>query len=213
MSKTLLIGLLGVMLAGCTRRLTSAEQEYHAVLNRQATARGQGEAKEDVKESEQASLRDLGTPRPGQSLIVMTGPLSQPYETLGEVRADTTGILLSTAGLRDALSRSQFSAPVRDNAPKLSYAQMDELLRMVARQRYGDKVGAVINVTYRTAPGGDVFASGLAVRLMSARPLPVVIPVSKMLEDRLKELRRLREQGLLTPEEYKAKREKLRAEF
>ena len=219
MSKALLVGFLGIWLAGCysTQDHTGS---YREALHRQATVTN---VAIETKPSEgraqpppaKVPSQDLGVPQPTQSLVVTTGSLSQSYEALGEVRANTTDVLLSTADLRDALFRSRLSVTVQGKSLKLSYPQMDERLRTKAQAQYGTRVNAVINVTYRTDPDGDVYAFGLAVHFTEPQPTPLAapVPIGKILEGRLKELRRLREQNLITPEEYDDKRSELLEEF
>lgn len=144
--------------------------------------------------------------RKRRGIIVTAGPLTQPYEVLGEVHADTTDLFLTTSFLRDSLFRSPFSVAVQGASPKLSYSQMDERLRNKAVELYGTRVDAVINVTYRTDPDGHVFADGLAVRFT---PQPPSFAPVRSAEESLKELRGLLDQGLITQEEYERKREEI----
>ena len=149
----------------------------------------------------QQSVR-ASTSHPSE-VIVTTGSLSQQYQVLGTVEADTTDIGLSTSALYDVLFRPKIARAIQGSSPKLSTPQMDERLRSAARQKYGSKADAVINVTYRTNYDGDVFASGLAVHFVEPAPQ------ASILEQKLTELKSLREKNLITPEEYYEKRGKL----
>lgn len=146
---------------------------------------------------------------PPSKVIITTGSLSQQYETLGTVEANTTDIGLSTSDLYDVLFRPKIARAIQGSSPKLSTSQMDERLRSAARQKYGGKADAVINVTYRTNYDGDVFASGLAVHFTESQPTPAATTQGPNLEQKLTELKSLREKGLVTPDEYYEKRGKL----
>ena len=78
-----------------------------------------------------------------------------------------------------------------------------------AWKQYGSKVDAVINVTYRTEHDGNVFASGLAVHFVEQQSPPpsTAAPLIRSTEERLQELRELRDKGLITPQEYDQKRQ------
>jgi hypothetical protein len=90
---------------------------------------------------------------------------------------------------------------------------MNKKLKDEARTRYGSAVSAVINVSYRTDPDGDIYASGLAVRFVEPQAPQAVSPSSPTLEQKLTELKSLREKGLITSEEYYEKRSELLKEF
>lgn len=97
-------------------------------------------------------------------VIVTTGPLGQPYRALGEVHVNT-GMINVGSLLNDALFRSQFERAVSGPTPTAHANTLNQMLREAAVRQYGKRVDAVVNVTYRTDPDGDVFASGLAVEL------------------------------------------------
>jgi len=144
-------------------------------------------------------------------VIVTGGPLSQPYEALGEVHVDTRGMLNFGSALNDALFRSPLAVAVGGRTPVAHTEQMNKFLKEKAREQYGSKVDAVINVTYQTDHDGDVYASGLAVHFTEPQPTsaPTQTTTTKTLEERLRELRDLREKNLITPEEYYEKRSEL----
>lgn len=100
---------------------------------------------------------------PSSAIIVTAGPISQPYEALGEVHVSTVGMVNLGSHMRDALFRSPFSVATAGATPTASIETMHKMLKEQARVQYGSKVDAVINVTYYTEPDGDVFASGLVV--------------------------------------------------
>lgn len=138
-------------------------------------------------------------------ILVTTGPLSQPYEALGSVHADTVGGVNFGAALNDAFFRSPLAASIQAS-PKASTEEMNRMLREKAREQYGGRVDAVINVTYRTEPRGNVFADGLAVHFTPQPPPPASAPPVRSTEERLKEIRGLLDQGLITQGEYERKR-------
>ncbi len=69
----------------------------------------------------------------------------------------------------------------------------------------------VLSHSPNTDHDGDVFASGLAVHFIEQKPpqMQQAAPPERHLEDRLKELRDLREKGLISTEEYNQKRQEL----
>lgn len=52
---------------------------------------------------------------------------------------------------------------------KATPAEINRLLQLQALDQYGDKVDAVINVTYDSNPRNDVFGTGLAVHFVEGR--------------------------------------------
>lgn len=145
-------------------------------------------------------------------IIVTTGTLSQPYTPLGEVHVSTVGEVYLGSLLNDTLFRSKFSRAVQAT-PATNTATMNEKLKVEAQKRYGSAARAVINVSYRTDPDGDIYASGLAVRFVEPQVPQAVSPSSPTLEQKLTELKSLREKGLITSEEYYEKRSELLKEF
>jgi hypothetical protein len=115
------------------------------------------------------------------------------------------------SALNDALFRSPLAVAIGGRTPVAHTEQMNEFLKEKAQERYGNKVDAIINATYNTDHDGDVFASGLAVHFVeqkSSEPQRTA-PPDRRLEDRLKELKDLREKGLISAEEYNKKRQEL----
>jgi hypothetical protein len=87
---------------------------------------------------------------------------------------------------------------------------MNKILRAKARQQFGNKADAIVNVVYRNDPDGNVYASGLAVHFTEPQPPPTQATAKgPSLEERLKELKDLREKNLITSEEYYEKRNEL----
>jgi hypothetical protein len=145
------------------------------------------------------------------AIIVTAGAISQPYEVLGEVNVNTRGMINLGSVLNDALFRSPLAVAAGGRTPVAHTEQMNKILKEKAREQYGHKVDAIINTTYKTDHDGDVFASGLAVHFVEQKsPEPQqAAPPERRLEDRLKELRDLREKGLISPEDYYQKRQEL----
>jgi hypothetical protein len=144
-------------------------------------------------------------------IIVTAGPLSQPYTALGEVNVNTKGMVNLGSILNDTLFRSPLQRAIQGPTPTAHTETINKMLREKAREQYGNQVDAVVNVVYHTDPDGDVFASGLAVHFMEPQATPALTPTTttRSLEERLKELRDLREKNLITPEEYYDKRSEL----
>ena len=220
MGKALIVGLLGAFLIGCASN--PIRTQYDSTLNREVAQVGGvvGYTTTPEEYARATQWVDHGRAIPGPthnsalSIVVTTGALSRQYETLGTVEVDTMDIGLSTSDLQDALFRSKLSIAVQGHSPKLSTSQMDDRLKIKARQQYGNKADAVINVNYRTSYYGDVFASGLAVHFIEMpSPATPVAVVGPSLEDRLEELKDLREKNLITPEEYYEKRNQMLKEF
>ncbi len=135
------------------------------------------------------------------TVIVTAGDLSsQPYEVLGEVQIDTTEESSGTAVVKDALLRGWLVAAI-DPSLKGDTAEMYEALRTVALTQYGSKVDAIINVNVSEVDR-DVFVRGIAVHFID-RDAPAK---PRTIEERLAELDRLAGSGMITPEEYKARR-------
>src|SRR6266404_1279758 len=151
-------------------------------------------------------------------VIVTTGPISQQYEVLGSVHADTSGMVNIGSVLTDTLFRSRLATQIQAT-PTANNAQMNDLLRRNGIAIYGVKLGAIINVVYRVEPSGDVAADGLAVALShtDAAPAGNAVPAAARREsnekapvdDRLNHLKSLVDQGLIDKEEYKRRRARI----
>lgn len=167
---------------------------------------------QDAKER-MAALREppqsvrASTSHPSE-VVVTTGPLSQPYEALGEVHVNTVGEIYLGSLLNDTLFRSPLARSIQAT-PATNTVTMNEKLRQEARSHYGGRVDAVVNVSYRTDPDGDMFASGLAVHFIEPQPASALTAPAPTLEQKLTELKSLREKNLITPEEYYEKRSEL----
>ncbi|MFI5366942.1 MAG: tetratricopeptide repeat protein [Candidatus Binatia bacterium] len=155
---------------------------------------------------EAASAREALT---GVQIVVTAGSLSQPYKALGPVHFDTVGKVNVGSVLVDALTRSRLAADVQAT-PKARCDQLNELLKAQAFQMYGNRVDAIINVTCRNDPSGDVFADGLAVAFTSPA---ASVPSARTGEQRLKELQDLLDKGLINREEYERKRAEILREL
>lgn len=174
---------------------------------------------EPLKTNIRAYLAGLPFPEPPVSavvkapdtILVTAGPLSQSYEVLGEVHVNTRGMINLGSALNDALFRSPLAVAAGGRTPVAHTEQMNKFLKEKAREQYGGKVDAIINTTYNTDHDGDVFASGLAVHFVEQKPPQMQQAASpeRHLEDRLKELKDLREKGLISAEEYNQKRQEL----
>lgn len=150
----------------------------------------------------QSSARTTGKTA---AIIVTSGPLSQPYEVLGSVHADTIGVINMGAVFYDAIARSPLARAIQ-RTPTKTTEGMNHMLRDKAQQQYGSRVDAVINVTYSTKSNGTVFADGIAVHFTSPSPSPAPAASTRSAEERLKEIRGLLDQGLITQGEYERKR-------
>ena len=144
-----------------------------------------------------------------EHVFVTTGPLSQPYEALGEVHINTLGMLNFGSLLNDALFRSPLAVAAGGRTAVANEEQMNAFLREQASRQYGARVDAIINASYRADHDGNVFASGLAVRFLDPQPAPTPVAASPTLEQKLVELKSLREKNLITPDEYYDKRSEL----
>ena len=88
-------------------------------------------------------------------------------------------------------------------------ATAEEMRQREEAQKNGSQVSAVINVNYQTRPDGEVFANGLAVHFPEPPSPPAPVAPAPSLEQKLIELKSLREKNLITPEEYHEKRSEL----
>ncbi len=141
-------------------------------------------------------------------VIVTTGSLTQPYDVLGNVHADTVGMVNLGSVLTDALFRSRLATSIQAT-PTANNEQMNQLLRERAVAAWGSKVSAVINVNYRVEPSGEVAADGLAVTFRPNADVPRTSDVPSKpdnAEERLERLKFLLQQGLITRDEYARRR-------
>jgi len=138
------------------------------------------------------------------TVIVTQGDISRPYEVLGEVQIDTTGESTSGAVAKDVLLNGALFAAIRPE-PKGDSAAMLEQLKTAALAKYGAHVDAVINANVSEV-GRDVFVRGLAVHFVDHATGAAPTASVRSISERLGELDRLGASGMLTPEEYKARR-------
>jgi hypothetical protein len=141
------------------------------------------------------------------AVVVTSGGLSRPYTVLGQVHADTLGTSNIGSALTDAFLRSPLAADIQAT-PKATVAQMNERVKRVATEEWGQAVDAVINVTYQTDPNGNLYADGVAVQFVVVPPPspPELAPSPKGAEERLEALKHLFQKGLISKSEYDAKR-------
>src|SRR5438128_1428540 len=108
MGKAILVGVLGCFLSGCV----ASSAPYTTVTPAAAYSDGKPststgymltpeEYERRIQETAESKPPSWLTSRGQASAIVTTGSLSQPYEALGTVEADTTDIGLSTSDLYD----------------------------------------------------------------------------------------------------------------
>ena len=135
-------------------------------------------------------------------VLITTGDLNRSYEILGEVSLDTTGE--GSNVMQDVVLHGAILAAVRP-APKGDAAAMLEQLKAAALAKYGAKVDAVINAKTETI-GRDVYARGVAVHFSNGETTAKPAIEARSVDERLRELDRLGANGLLTPEEYRARR-------
>lgn len=141
-------------------------------------------------------LHDNAFVKRAAPIVVTAGPLQRPYRELGTVEIGKSGFDVTRgytidSGVGVAISRAErrFS--------KATPSEVDALLRVQALRLYGDKVNAVINVTYQSNPSNDVFGTGLAVQFTGS---------TGSVDARLREIGRLRDEGLIDGKEYDQKR-------
>lgn len=152
-------------------------------------------------ETQRANLcADYATQAAPATVIVTAGDLSRPYDILGEVQIDTTEESSGGAVFKDAFLRGAIAADIRPTL-KGDTAEMYEALRSVALAQHGAKVDAIINVNVSEVDH-DVFVRGVAVHFVERETQAKKRTVS----DRLDELDRLGRSGMITPEEYRARR-------
>ena len=112
------------------------------------------------------------------------------------------------AGLEDRnpLFRSPLSVAAAGATPDLSREGMNNQLRQTARKKYGNRVDAIVNVTYDTRPDGNTFGSGLAVRFLAP---DMDKRQQKTVKERMQELQSIYDQSLINDAEFDAKRKDL----
>jgi hypothetical protein len=150
------------------------------------------------EQSEPSRTRELA---PTAEIIVTNGPISTPYEILGPVQVD----------------ESDFEEA--EIEPTL--ANLDRLLRLKALKLYGKRVDAIINVgdqlsgqglSYSFLRGlhdrpGVPFARGLAVEFIQGATRDGTESThTPTAAERLRVLKGLLDDGLISPEEYERKR-------
>ena len=151
---------------------------------------------------------------PVERILVTTGTLGRPYEVLGEVSYNTRETINIASIFTDTVFRFPLSVAAAGKTAELSRGSMQDRLRQVARQDYGNEVDAVLNMTYDVDQEGEAYGSGLAVRFVEqsptpAGPSPVPAAQNRTIHDRLEELKRICEQELITEADCEAKRKSL----
>ena len=152
----------------------------------------------------------------GKDIIVTAGPISQTYEALGEVKANTADPVVQTKVGREMVARHGVFSGQKIREAYTSPETLNKLLREQALTKYGSRVDAVVNVAYSPDGRGFMSASGLAVQFIEPAPVPTPTAPTPSLEDRLRELLELldlRQKGLITPEEYDEKRQEILGEL
>ena len=132
-------------------------------------------------------------------VVITAGDLSQPYEILGDVQVDTTDESNFGAAAKDVFARGALLATIKPEL-KGEHAEMLYALRAAAIAKYGAKVDAVINTDVFTEDR-DVYARGTAVHFVEA-----LAAKPRTVSERLEELDKLGGAGMITPQEYKARR-------
>jgi len=142
-------------------------------------------------------------------VIVASGEISRQYRILGRVDVDARGVNQIAWSYWRIGGFSSFNITTTQH--KENPIVMNELLTYQALKKYGDLVDAIINVHYETQPSLDVFAGGIAVHFETATAPASSPPTSTSgsSEERLLQLRKLREQNLISPEEYEEKRKRI----
>ena len=132
--------LAGVWFLGCTPyRQQPAAWHWDKVTGAEQAATAGSPPRLPVTRS--ADEPNTPVPSPRQRILITAGILTSPYKALGVVQVDTKGLSLH------------------------SRQQVDARLRLAAWQRWGLWVDAVIHVTYRNEPGGDIYVLGVAVHV------------------------------------------------
>jgi hypothetical protein len=140
-------------------------------------------------------------------VFVTAGGISQPFEVLGPVHIDTVGMVNLGSALSDALFKSRLERAVQGATPTIRQDQAFQALKEMAIQQYGASTDAVVNATYRVESNGTVFSDGLAVRFVNQST--AIAPASatrQTPEERLKQLKSLLDQKLISPKDYERKR-------
>lgn len=143
-----------------------------------------------------------------QTVVVSAGEISQPYTILGRIDVSAEGADYTVAYYW------QYSGVGFGNVTRYEHKEnpvgMNEMLKFKALETYGDQVDAIINVHYETMPRNDVFAGGVAVHFAAQKTSGESKSSGAV---RLKELQNLRDQQLITPEEYERKRKEILKEL
>jgi hypothetical protein len=147
------------------------------------------------------------------SVIVTSGGITQPYVVLGDVHVDTIGVVNLGSALHDALFKSRFEQAAGGAIPTITPAEAFAALRDKAISQYGSQVDAVVNASYRAEHDGTVYADGLAVRFTPTPAQSAEPPLPRSAEARLKELKNLLEQKLISPKEYEHRRAEILKEI
>ena len=151
---------------------------------------------------------------PVERILVTTETLGRPYEVLGEVSYNTRETINIASIFTDTVFRSPLSVAAAGKTAELSRGSMQDRLRQVARQTYGNEVDAVLNMTYDVDQEGEAYGSGLAVRFVEQSPPPagpssVPAAQNRTIQDRLEELKEIWEQELINEADCEAKRKSL----
>lgn len=155
-------------------------------------------------------LHDPAFAKAAERIVVTAGNLQQRYQVLGPLDFGRRGgdwvsaFTIGAASSGTAFSYTQVTRSFYQATP----GEVNELVRRRALFLYGASVDAVINVAYQTNPRHDVNATGLAVRFVDDVPSG-----EGNVAARLSELKRLREEGLISDQEYQGRRREILGEL
>jgi len=176
--------------------------------------RGSGDHASQQRAAAEEVRRQANLSKGVAGIVVVPGPVDRPYDTLGGVTADTTGVVNFGRALAESLTRSNLERQLAPR-PKVDVQRMYEYLRQQAWSMYGPECDAVINVSIRFAQDGNVFAEGQAIRYRVTAPAetkPAAQPETsgtRASEQRFEELQRLLDKGFISREEFETKRKEI----
>ncbi len=149
---------------------------------------------------------DVPTWKPLRDVIVTAGTISQPHRILGMVSVDTTNVVRVDLGRAVVGAITGTRTTKLPSTPDASLSEMYERLRRRAREVYGFNADGVINATYHVEPDGDTFAEGVAVEFVEGQEREPLNSARSPINDRLRTLERLREDGLINEDEFSRKK-------
>ena len=129
------------------------------------------------------------------------GDLGRPYTLLGQVDANATGIDTWSFSFLRVYGFGSFTFNRYEQ--KESQAGLNEMLKLEALQRYGERVDAIVNISYEELPHHDMSATGIAVHFADE------VSAGGSASTRLTELDRLLKAGAISRPEYDRKRRQI----